>query len=962
VFIRYTMPYVVRAVDEGYKACKKGTPKCFSKEPLPKSRAEAQQRALYASENRMEGGSYRFLDWDKLLKPGIQLAKRLAFGTSSEPVQITETLKKPLFPGKQDFEPLPGLPDSKILAQMANVAYDNHAPATIKNWKLMYETEYMKFYGDNNKNIIVAVRGTSPTDVIDLHADATLVTEIVSKLTTSTRFDENKRTLLDFQKQFPREVYAYIGVGHSLAGAILDLFLEQDLIKQAVSFNPAVQRKFYAAPNHRRIYSTDDFLFDLMGKYVRRNLEVRQGRTPLTTNQQTALGLRTTVSNVFSSLLGLRQGHSIGQFTGRGERMIGGSRYRSLTDAKRQVGGAFDFTSDFLGPAIEGIGSTIETIAGMAGPAGLPLAIAGDWAKTAGQNVTNYKDEDIAAQAKAMNEYNQGALDRLQYNIETKWKKVNPFLHVDIYDQIVIYWSPFTGQPTQKYYQKNATEMGEQMFEKEEKEYGYYDEEAANARYAAQEQDYRRKRFEQESQRETAKADYMAQRKKTYDEGMQKQKSQREQIREENPDLTEAEIDDIMKNMPKTGKGRSRGGGPIKRALKDKLKTDIAYGVSDALKGQFFKPAFEGYEDKETNQQILDAGYVTKEELNQQLLEAFRPSQQEIDKYFADKEEVLGVNQEKQSTRLEGNIQQAIELNISPIPELSESRKKGLENKLTNDIMDVVQTVSGRGKVMFDDLDTAKRMIGGGGGPSEMLCGGGACCANCAEGKKCVCKGGRAFVEDLKKVAKVALPTAAAFAIAAAAGQTAKQRERAAIQSSLRSLREHAAEGKRQVASEKHQRERQQQREADDKRREAEDRANAATKAQQQAQRAEARAQIEAQQRKATTEREAKEKKERITQRKAFLDRLNPQDRTFLAASQAVKELPYDIQRKILKEANVSQNMSPAIKQAEAVKKGQRVVENLKWNKRPGEDFRDVYKRVGHRKIFGTGMSGGYEY
>ena len=44
------MPYKVYKRGSGYKACKKGGKKCFSKKPLSKEKAESQKKALYASE------------------------------------------------------------------------------------------------------------------------------------------------------------------------------------------------------------------------------------------------------------------------------------------------------------------------------------------------------------------------------------------------------------------------------------------------------------------------------------------------------------------------------------------------------------------------------------------------------------------------------------------------------------------------------------------------------------------------------------------------------------------------------------------------------------------------------------------------------------------------------------------------------------------------------------------------
>jgi hypothetical protein len=50
------MPYEVKKEGSGYKVFHKGTSKNFSNQPLPKSRAMAQMRAMYANEKKENGG------------------------------------------------------------------------------------------------------------------------------------------------------------------------------------------------------------------------------------------------------------------------------------------------------------------------------------------------------------------------------------------------------------------------------------------------------------------------------------------------------------------------------------------------------------------------------------------------------------------------------------------------------------------------------------------------------------------------------------------------------------------------------------------------------------------------------------------------------------------------------------------------------------------------------------------
>ena len=49
------MPYTIKKVKDGYKVCKKGNEsECFSKQGLPKERAEKQEKAIIISE--LKGG------------------------------------------------------------------------------------------------------------------------------------------------------------------------------------------------------------------------------------------------------------------------------------------------------------------------------------------------------------------------------------------------------------------------------------------------------------------------------------------------------------------------------------------------------------------------------------------------------------------------------------------------------------------------------------------------------------------------------------------------------------------------------------------------------------------------------------------------------------------------------------------------------------------------------------------
>jgi len=62
------MPYNIRKVEDGYKVCKQGTKKCYSKDPIPLKRAVAQRKAI-----GMRGGDYfDDEDWDKIFKGNVE--------------------------------------------------------------------------------------------------------------------------------------------------------------------------------------------------------------------------------------------------------------------------------------------------------------------------------------------------------------------------------------------------------------------------------------------------------------------------------------------------------------------------------------------------------------------------------------------------------------------------------------------------------------------------------------------------------------------------------------------------------------------------------------------------------------------------------------------------------------------------------------------------------------------------
>ena len=56
--------------------------------------------------------------------------------------------------------------------------------------------------------------------------------------------------------------------------------IDDGFVKEAVSYNPAVELKYYKNTNNHRIYNEDDLLYKMMGQYTT-NHEVRKNNLSL---------------------------------------------------------------------------------------------------------------------------------------------------------------------------------------------------------------------------------------------------------------------------------------------------------------------------------------------------------------------------------------------------------------------------------------------------------------------------------------------------------------------------------------------------------------------------------------------------------------------------------------------------------------------------------------------------------
>lgn len=166
------------------------------------------------------------------------------------------------------------MPDTQTLYQMANSSYKPTEMFKANDWQLIQNDQYMASYKNTTlKVIIIAIRGTDPKDSQDIAADVGIA---LGTLKNSFRYKRDLANIIRLQKIFNPLEWWFAGVGHSLGGALLDEFIKLGLLKEGVSFNPAVSKSDYNTPTtNRRIYLSSDPLYNLIGRFTV-NHEVRQ--------------------------------------------------------------------------------------------------------------------------------------------------------------------------------------------------------------------------------------------------------------------------------------------------------------------------------------------------------------------------------------------------------------------------------------------------------------------------------------------------------------------------------------------------------------------------------------------------------------------------------------------------------------------------------------------------------------
>jgi hypothetical protein len=157
--------------------------------------------------------------------------------------------------------------DPMILQRMCVASYalnKGQTPeADIDGWRLVGSTPTVLCYLKHGVSV-VAVRGTASMD--DWLTTNTTIP--LNQLADTKRAQTMIKEVEKWKHSRPNETQ-WFATGHSLGGALCDVLLREKLVREAFTFNPAVQpQDFNGKLPNRRVYARGDPLYQLMGQFT----------------------------------------------------------------------------------------------------------------------------------------------------------------------------------------------------------------------------------------------------------------------------------------------------------------------------------------------------------------------------------------------------------------------------------------------------------------------------------------------------------------------------------------------------------------------------------------------------------------------------------------------------------------------------------------------------------------------
>ena len=220
----------------------------------------------YSMENKIEKKKINKIEKKKINKiEKKKINKNKGLITSSI---STLFKKKENFSNIRAYYPSNVFPSYKILLKLVSEMWDN---PQLEGFKLLKRYNKLAFYQSikNEKNIVVGMQDTDPASLKDV---TTAFKNIFFKtdLRKLKRYQNDLQNMIEFQKDYPMDEYYYMATGISIAGAIIDLFLEAGYIHEAVTFNAVIEDRFMnrSEIKNYRIYLNEDVFYLGMGMYA----------------------------------------------------------------------------------------------------------------------------------------------------------------------------------------------------------------------------------------------------------------------------------------------------------------------------------------------------------------------------------------------------------------------------------------------------------------------------------------------------------------------------------------------------------------------------------------------------------------------------------------------------------------------------------------------------------------------
>ena len=213
------------------------------------------------------------------------------------------------------------MPESRqVLGDIAQASYDPNNASPINGWTVVYNSPTIKAY-KKGEVIIIAVRGTK--DARDVSAWTPVLGNSVAN---TSRYKVDVEIVKSLRQQFPNATF--YAVGHSLGGAIIDNLINEGLVVEGLSFNPAVESKYFNDTRNQRIAHAEDPLYALMSNRAKNTTVIN---TPLNIQQPKITGISwlDNIANSVANRFGAKKAfdavnrklkaHSIGSIFGRGK-------------------------------------------------------------------------------------------------------------------------------------------------------------------------------------------------------------------------------------------------------------------------------------------------------------------------------------------------------------------------------------------------------------------------------------------------------------------------------------------------------------------------------------------------------------------------------------------------------------------------------------------------------------------